>query len=142
MNSKNTISVICTDGDGKMKESLYSLKQFLGDLQKSPFKSRIFCILDERHEKTIPKQLENMGIDANGIIVWDKNGIEYYYPQSVIDEAFGSDTFEINGDVISANKISKSKDELCEYVVQKINSETIYNNEFNEKFLNKIKSFI
>jgi len=136
-------SIISANSDSRIREVFSVTKSLFGDIQKSPYQNRIFAVIDSVHGSGLPQQLEKMGMPKDNIVVWSKNGIEYYYPPEILNDIFHStDDVNINGDQISLNNLTYTKNELVEMVVPKINPETEYNDEFTKEFLNKIEKEI
>ena len=131
------ISVIAANSDARIKEVLNIARGLFSDLQRSPYKDRIFVILDATHSAGLPAQLIGMGLPAENIVVWPRNGIEYYYPPALIDKIYGegSGDISIDGDVISKNGISYSKADLAARVVAALTPETSMHPEFESLFL-------
>lgn len=137
----STISVISCNGDNKIKEYLHFIKSMLGQLQKSPYSNRIVAVLDSIHQKGLSNQLKKMGVPSENIIVWEKNGIEHYYPKGVLVKIFGNhETLEIDSDLVSANGIKIKKTELVDLVCQNLSHDDIFTEEFNQKFFSRIKA--
>jgi hypothetical protein len=133
-------SVIQANGDGRIREVFNIAKTLFGDIQKSPYKERIFAVVDSVHGQGLVQHLQKMGVSQENIVVWTKNGIEYYYPASVIKNIFHSDNeLIINGDRIRLNGLEYTKNELADMVVSKIDKNTEYNQEFLNEFLSKIE---
>uniref|UniRef100_UPI00313CDE90 hypothetical protein n=1 Tax=Hydrogenophaga sp. OTU3427 TaxID=3043856 RepID=UPI00313CDE90 len=100
------------------------------------YRDRIFVVLDAVHSAGLPDQLVAMGIPKENVIVWPKNGIEYYYPPAVVDKVFGvGPEITISGDVISRNGLSYSKGELVGKVVSLLQPDTAMHEEFETRFL-------
>lgn len=130
------VSVIPANSDDRIKEILSVAKGLFSDLQKSPYRDRIFVILDSIHSATLPEQLVRMGLPAENIVKWPKNGIEYYYPPEVVDHIYGTGPeVTIEGDRVSRNGISHTKGELVEKVVSMMDTRTKMHPDFEAKFL-------
>jgi hypothetical protein len=77
-----------------------------------------------------------MGIPVENIVVWSKNGIEYFYPPSLLDEVFGlGGELVIAGDVVSRNGIEYPKAELAEKVSARLTDATPMCMELDVKLL-------
>lgn len=137
-------SIVNAGSDSRMKEVVSIAGSLLTDLQKSPYRTRIVPILDKTHGRDVVQMLTQSGIPEDNIIIWEKNGIEYYYPCEVIDEIFGKgDDLEIVNDTVSRNGISYRKAELCDKVIEKMGAGTFgYPLEFEEKLLAKIRCIV
>lgn len=136
-------SIISANTDNRIKEVFSTTKSLFGDIQKSPYQNRIFTVIDSVHGSGLPQQLEKMGLPKDNIIVWKKNGIEYYYPKAVLEKIFhSSEELTINDDQVSVGNLAYKKSELLDMIIPKITPETIYNEEFNEELLDKIRSVI
>jgi predicted ATPase len=135
------VSVISANSDSRIKEVLTVAKGLLSDLQKSPYRDRIFIILDSVHSASLPSQLERMGVPPENIVIWPKNGIEYYYPPSLIDKIYGlGEELTIEGDMVSRNGVSYNKNELAEKIVSMMDAKTEMQPEFQSMFLSKIEA--
>ncbi len=98
-------------------------------------------MLDSTHGLDIIQSLERMGVKRENILVWSKNGIEYYYPSSIIDSIYGSGgDIQISGDNVERNGISYKKAELTERVISCMREGVVYPEEFREKFLASIET--
>lgn len=136
-------SIISANTDNRIKEVFSTTKSLFGDIQKSPYQNRVFAVIDSVHSSGLTQQLEKMGLPSKNIIVWKKNGIEYYYPKAILENIFHStEEITINDDQVSVGSLTYKKSELLDMIIPKITSETIYSDEFNEEFLDKIKSII
>jgi len=136
----NKISVINAGNDSEIKRYANMIKQIFPDLQNSPYKNRIFPVLDSIHGKGISDKLIGMGIPSENIIVWENNGIEYVYPESILTSIFGGAyKLDVSGDEIAANGQSFKKVELAERVNSMLDSETNFSKEFTEKILSVIR---
>jgi len=70
-------------GNGDVKKKVYALKELLGDIGKSPLRERIFVVLDKTHQQGLKDELERLGVLGDHVVIWPKNGIEYYYPREI-----------------------------------------------------------
>lgn len=125
--SGRRVTVVSSGGDAKRK--VHALRETLGDLETSPLRSRLFVVLDSVHQPSLVAELVGMGVLAENIIVWEKNGIEYYYPTSLIAGIFScSETaaadLSIVDDKVSLNGITRTKNELSTHVVSLLNADT------------------
>jgi signal recognition particle subunit SEC65 len=119
------------------------ISNMLGDVKKSPYQNRILAILDSVHQSGLKNALIKLGLKKENVIVWSKNGIEYYYPKSILTKIFGEfEELEINGDRIIANGIDYSKSELVNMVADKIDGSEKLPDEFREKFISKLDMLI
>lgn len=140
---EQNISIIQCNGDSKISEYVNLAKNMFGNLNKSPYHNRIIAVLDKVHAYGLKSKLLGQGIPEHNIIIWEKNGIEYYYPHSLMTKIFGEiDKLEIKGDVVSANGINKKKNELIDELTPMMNGKEDYCKEFNNKFLDRIKALV
>jgi predicted ATP-dependent endonuclease of OLD family len=138
--SDSQISVIAANSDSRIKEILNVAKGLLADIQKSPYRDRIFVILDSVHSAGLADQLTAMGIQRDNIVIWPKNGIEFYYPPLIIDKIFGAGSeIVISGDLISRNGNSYNKGDLVEKVVSLVQKDTPMQADFNNLFLSRLE---
>lgn len=130
------ISVIPANSDDRIKEVLAVAKGLLTDLQRSPYRDRIFVVLDSVHSSSLPDQLVRMGLPAENIVKWPRNGIEYYYPPEIVDSIYGAgEDLVIESDRISRNGITYTKNELAEKVLLRMTSATTMHTEFEGRLL-------
>jgi hypothetical protein len=108
----------------------------LADIQKSPYKDRIIVVLDSMHSASLPWELVQMGIEERNVVIWPKNGIEYYYPPAIIDEIFGSGPeLQIQGDSVSRHGVTYTKSNLVAKVVERVTEATAMDAEFQTRLL-------
>lgn len=133
------ISVIQANSDSRIKEVLHIAKGIFGDLQKSPYKDRVFVVLDAVHGAGLPEQLQQIGVESSNVVSWPRNGIEYYYPPSILDSIYGlGGEMHIVKDVISRNGISYTKNELADKVCSALTAATVHNSDFEKLFIESL----
>lgn len=134
-------SIINANSDSRMKEIVNIAGGLFTDLQRSPYRSRIIAVLDQVHDYSVEQTLLKAGIPEDNIIVWSKNGIEYYYPERVLNSIYGiGEEITINGDLVSRNSLAYKKWDLCMNVVNKMDSSTEYPDEFKSKLFTAISN--
>jgi len=134
-------------GAGDVKKKIYGLREAFGGLQKSPFRPRLFVVLDKTHQPNLEAELEKLGILSANIVVWTKNGIEYYYPPDLLATIFACTPERLNdltvtGDVVSLNGISKTKSELATEVLRQMDGSTRLPEEFEARLLRPLETSI
>jgi len=139
------VTVIPSGGD--VKKKVYALKESFGDLEKSPFRSRLFVVLDKVHQHGLSDELARLGVLPQNIVVWLKNGIEYYYPAEILQSVFSCSAEQIEhlsivGDVVSLNGISKTKNDLATAVIRQIDGNTRFPADLLERLLNPLEQSI
>jgi hypothetical protein len=133
-------SVINAACDSRMKEIVSVAGNLLTDLQKSPYRTRILAVLDKTHAHDVVETLLRAGIPEENVIVWDQNGVEYYYPTEALDAIFGrGGNIEIVDDVVSRNGVTYKKWELCEKVLSRLAATSTFPKEFSGKRLASIE---
>src|SRR5690606_7680542 len=83
-------SVITANSDSRIKEILNLTRGLLTDLQKSPYRDRIYAVLDSVHGAGLKNSLLAMGLPQENVVIWSLNGIEHLYPGEVLEGIFGS----------------------------------------------------
>ncbi|MCM3565450.1 ATP-dependent nuclease [Hydrogenophaga intermedia] len=137
------LSVISANSDTRIKEVLSVARGLLADIQRSPYRDRIFVVLDSVHSASLPAQLVQMGLQPENIITWPMNGIEYYYPPAVMDKIYGAGgDLEIEGDRVSRNALTYSKNDLMEKVSSLTEQSTALHPDFESLFLSKVAAKI
>ena len=86
-----------------------------------------------------------MGLHERNVIEWSKNGIEYYYPESILQSVFEDDSLRIDdltmeGDRITHNGITKTKAQLSEAVLERMSGSENLDREL-EQVLERVESF-
>ena len=75
------------------------------------------------------------------IITWPKNGIEFYYPPSVLDKIFGAGSeIQISDDIVSRNGLSYPKARLAEQMVSLLDATTSMHEDFTSIFLEPLEA--
>jgi predicted ATPase len=134
------LSVIAANSDGRIKEILNIAKSLLTDIQRSPYRDRIFVVLDSVHSAGLPDQITAMGIPMENVVIWPKNGIEYYYPPGIVDQLFGvGSEITIAGDIVSRNGTSYTKADLVDKVVVHLEHETSLHAEFQKMLVERVE---
>ena len=141
----NRVNVINANGDGQVKKKLHDLLEVIGDLSTSPYNRRVLVILDATHSPSLSSDLQKKGLPKMDVVIWDKNGIEYYYPDSLLQTIYNDDTLtasdlQIENDLISHNGIEKKKAELCDEITKSMNGTEPLHPDL-EQVLNRIESF-
>jgi len=134
-------------GAGDVKRKIYGLREAFGDFEKSPFRPRLFVVLDKTHQPNLEAELEKLGILPANIVVWSKNGIEYYYPPDLLAVIFACTpeqlkNLTITGDVVSLNGINKTKSELSAEVLRQMDGSTRLPEEFADRLLRPLETAI
>jgi hypothetical protein len=132
------VTVIPSNGD--VKKKVYALKEIFGDFERSPFRGRVFVVLDSVHQAGLSDELVRMGVLESQIVVWPKNGIEYYYPSAILESLFSASPEQvrqltIDVDRISINGITKTKNDLATEVIRQLTDATIYPPELEASLL-------
>lgn len=136
-------SVVSANSDSRIKEVLNTAKNLLTDIQKSPYRDRIVVVLDSVHGSGLRGTLEAMGVLSENIVIWSKNGIEYFYPESILSKIFGEGgELSISGDDITRNGITYKKAELADKVCKLIAPDTPLEGEFSEKFMTIVDAHV
>lgn len=136
-----TITVTPTGGEGNVSGRIHTLKEAFGSLEKSPYQSRLFVVFDSRFS-TKRQKLVNMGVASDNVIVWSRNGIEYFYPPEMVASQFNCAVEEVEEisyekDPITFNGVSLGKKQLAQAVSDRLTKDTAYNKEL-EGFLARL----
>ncbi len=141
------VSVVKSDGDGGTKNQLYVIKSTLGDLQMSPYRERIFILLDENHSVRV-RDFTKHGVPSKNVVIFDENGIEMYYPQQILAEIFACNPQEVlslltvEDNKVRVRDIAMTKKELCQKVLERLTSESEIPSEIREKLLSPIAEIL
>src|SRR5258705_13739083 len=139
------ITIIGAGGDVKRKVA--ALREAFGDLSKSPFRNRLFVVLDSVHQLGLSSELERMGVLTQNIVTWSRNGIEYLYPVSLLAHIYACSVdrvqeLTIRDDRVTLNGISKSKNELKDEILRSFHSGNALPDELESKLLNEVGTAI
>ncbi len=139
---KNVV-VIRSGGDGELKKKLHGLQESLGGLHASPLRNRVFVLVDSTHAAGLKGELAKSGVLEDNFVVWSQNGIEYLYPPALMAEVFKTDIanvpqLDLAGDIATLNGISRTKAQLCDDIVDKLQHDTALPAELESKLLARI----
>lgn len=139
------VSIVVSRGDGRIAEKVQTLSEGFGDLKSSPYRSRLFVVLDAKHDMK-KSSLERLGVVPENIHVWTKNGIEWYYPKKHVAAAFKCSESDLLGldlgqERISMNAVAQTKAELARFVIARVGLNDTLDAELTA-FLEKIKRII
>ena len=114
------VAVVRAAGEGEVRNKLHFFKEAFGDLAASPYRNRLFVVLDKQISVKLPK-IEQDGVPKENIIVLSLNGIEYFYPPDLVASVFHASqdqvvVWKFESDPIDFNGIRKSKKELAQLV--------------------------
>ena len=93
------------------------------------------------HEKTQKSEVEKLGVPAEHVIVWSKNGIEHLYPIDILGEIFQlnptklATQLTIEDDLVKATSKSLKKGELSTLVCAKLTPKAILPEELVTKLI-------
>lgn len=139
------VSIAVSHGDGRIPEKVQTFSEGFGDLKSSPYRSRLFVVLDARHDMK-KSSLERLGVIPDNIHVWTKNGIEWYYPRKHVAAAFKCRESDLLGldlgqERITLNSIAKTKTELARFVIDRVGPDDMLDTELTT-LLKKIKNAV
>jgi ABC-type branched-subunit amino acid transport system ATPase component len=132
------IAVIASGGGDRTKDRFYVLREGLVSLTTSPYRERIFILLDQRHTVRV-EDFTKHGVPTENVIILDKNGLEYYYPLEILSEVFhfGSDqisSLRIDDNTVSVQDVTMTKTQLCQEVIERLTPTS----RLSEELLNKL----
>lgn len=118
------VTVVLAGGDGELEKKLHTLREAFGELERSPYHTRLFLVFDSTNSAKI-KRIIGKGVQDSNVVVWSKNGIEFYYPAELLKRIFscGDDDLQridTAANAVDINGIRKSKSELAELVCSQI----------------------
>lgn len=130
------VAIVRAGGDGEVQNKLNVLREAFGDLTTSPYRDRLFVVLDKKHSLSAAR-IEKQGVPLDNITVWSKNGIEYFYPEELVATVFCCDAGELvksnfESDPIEFNGVRKSKKELAQIVTEGMTATHAMHPEFQE----------
>jgi predicted ATPase len=141
------VAVVNAEGEGGIPGKLRTLADAFGGLSRSPYRDRIFVLLDSQHslKKT---SLVQRGIPAERIQVLSKNGIEYYFPPEILGNIFGCNVdnvmehLSIGDNAVSCNGLELTKTALADMVVDRIDEGTMIPLELREKLFDPLAALL
>jgi predicted ATP-dependent endonuclease of OLD family len=139
--------ITVTSANGDVLRKFLDLRDAFGDFMKSPFRTRIFVVIDSVHQAGIVQKLLDWGIPQNNIVKWEQNGIEYVYPTEVMMTVFACNQetlahMVMDGDRITVNGITKTKNELKTDVVRLLHPDVVQKDELKTKLLDRVSAMI
>jgi hypothetical protein len=114
------VSIVRAEGEGEVLKKLNFFKEAFGDLATSPYRDRLFVVLDKQISVRIPR-IEGQGVPNDNIVLLSQNGIEYFYPAELVATIFRCTVEEVRKwkfetDAMDFNGIRKTKKELAQCV--------------------------
>ncbi len=138
-----SVSIINATNDSEMKRYAHMMAQIFPDLQRSPYNRRIVPILDSTHGADIVETLKKKGVSEDRIIKWSKNGIEHFYPETIMQEIFGGiGQMSIVEDNITMCGTTHRKLDLAKKVASKVDVTTQYPDEIEQKLFSILDGLI
>ncbi|HSH18066.1 MAG TPA: hypothetical protein VK978_01645 [Candidatus Saccharimonadales bacterium] len=141
--------ITVVSGLGDVKKKVHSIKEMLGgDLQKSPYRDRLFVVVDSVHPDGLSNQLKQMGVLASNLVIWAKNGIEYLYPNEILAQLFNTAGTNIDSEIRIANDevtvrdVTIRKVELAQIVVPRLSETTVLPEELITKLIDPLGSAV
>lgn len=133
----NRANIVHANGDGEIKKKVHDLLEVIGRLDTSPYNDRVLVVIDRVHFPTLPSDLKKKGLHDKCIFKWKQNGIEYYYPDSILQSIFSDDSLtatdlKLDGDRVSHNAIEMTKNELCDAILDRMTGSEQYDEELEE----------
>ncbi len=133
-------------GESEIPEQVHLLSRALGDLSRSPYQERIFPIFDSEHDPKNVYKCTKQGIPIHNIVIWEKNGIEYYYPKDILCDLFSCSEFELErlttSPKVIVGSIEYDKTELCEHVVDRLSVNSHIHDEVQKKLLTRLAQIL
>ena len=132
---------------GDIAARLNYWSSLLGDMQTSPYRNRTFIVLDSVKQSGIERVCNRVGIPTSSMVEWSDNGIEYLYPSRIISGIFKTNIattsdLHISGDRVEFNGITYTKMQLCNLVVNAIQTDTEFPDELMNKLITPLKDAI
>ena len=137
------VAVVRASGEGEVRSKLHFFKEAFGDLEASPYRNRLFVVLDKQISVKLPK-IEQDGVLKENIIILSLNGIEYFYPPPLVAAAFRSSAEQVanwkfEADPIEFNGIRKTKKELAKLVADELTPSHVTHSEI-QSLISKIEA--
>ncbi len=134
-------------GAGDVKNKVYALREAFGDLARSPMRGRLFVVVDSVHPLGLASDLEQMGVARDNFVAWSRNGIEYFYPPDALAQVYSCSpgdvgTLAIDGDRVTLNGTTLTKNELKAAVLSHLGSATVGPEELEARLMSKLASAI
>lgn len=112
------VSIVRAEGEGEVLKKLNFFKEAFGDLATSPYRDRLFVVLDKQFSVRISR-IESQGVPSANIVILTKNGIEYFYPKELVAATFRCNADDVGqvkfeSEPIDFNGIRKTKKELAQ----------------------------
>ena len=140
--SNRRVSIVVSHGDGRIPEKVQTLSEGFGALATSPYRQRLFVVLDAKHDMK-KSALERQGVLPDNIHVWTRNGIEWYYPKKHAAAAFMCSEadladVDLGQERITVNAITHTKADLAKFVIPRVTLDDSLDSELTT-FLAKVK---
>ena len=139
--------ITVTQSGGDPKRKVQALREAFGELSRSPMRARIFVVVDSVHPSGLVQDLLGMGVLQENVIIWEKNGIEYVYPPSLMGAVFScepdrSQEISVEKDVISLGANCFKKAELSREILKRFDGQTLLSDEFEQKLMSRLRTVL
>lgn len=139
------LRVIIQACGGDIAKRLAYWSESIGDLQLSPYRNRTLVIYDSVKQPGIERACSTAGLPSEAKIVWEGNGIEYVYPDTILQQIYRDKNLQatnlrIDADSVSHNGIAYKKIELCRLVCDQLHDATLLPVELTDKFLRPLSA--
>jgi predicted ATP-dependent endonuclease of OLD family len=135
--NKNQYAIHGSGGSGNVTYAINSITQFLkfNEEQLPVYKDNIYVVVDKPAKDIVVREWEKLLGENNKICTLEKNGIEYYYPERILQNLF--DTTEsvdhivdnyLRSPINEFNGVRLSKTELAKSVAQQLTIDDISDN--------------
>jgi hypothetical protein len=136
------VAMVCAHGEGEVCKKLNFFKEAFGDVASSLYHGRLFVVFDKQISTSLSK-IASQGVLSANTIVLSQNGIEHYYPKSLLASAFRCDVAEtsnidIERDPIVHNGLRYSKKDLAKLIAEMLTKADALDPEI-EAFVGKLR---
>jgi predicted ATPase len=137
------IAFVRAHGEGEVLKKINYFKESFGDLASSPYRDRLFVLYDKEISTSLTR-IENAGVRHDNIVVLSKNGIEHYYPPTLVAEAFHCSEADVPSIPLGRNPVDHnehrySKSDLAKFVVERLTESHPIHSEISA-FLGKLRA--
>lgn len=121
------VAVVKAKGDGEVEKKLHFFREAFGEIPGSPYHHRLFVVYNKRTSVKF-SGIEKQGVPNENVIRLTKNGIENYYPQSLVGPVFRVGVEEVPSlplekDPIEHNGFRKTKVELAQIIAESLTAD-------------------
>lgn len=136
---------VVQDCGGNIAARLTYWAETMGDIQLSPYRSRVFAVSDSEVQAGLERACRRLKLPDEALVRWSQNGIEFLYPKDIMARIFkvqsvSNADIEMGDDDVTVAGMSYKKMDLCKMICAELADGGVAEEEFIQKLISPIQS--